>query len=593
MAEINRISKDYVYKVVEERPASDAFTDVLTPGDVALLNGSSVTITATTSSAIINAIFTQRHGSITTYWTRLPNTTDPATNEILEYSAAVLARGFTPGGTVKSNRPDGWDAGGSSIDTLTGDGYIEFLASPAPGRIAAGLTYLGWENFYRQDDPAFGFYIRKDANGLGRIRIQEKGTENTIKYVLGATQPTVKASANPRYRIIRRSGVITYVLLNTAGTTVLYQQKGYYLSTLEVRLDASLYRSGDYIEEPALVTPDSDFAAWTNAVIQIGGGVIVGSTAPDGLLISSGNVISGATNPDSLSMEGRDLSAIIGATAADTVLIKDTGVAYIVMGTSPDTMVMYDWWAFNSLELSFSSGLGFSSTLYPEAVFYDVLASGLNLRQVVGNIGEFGYYDVTGTVLYGAQFSASLGLDDSYTHSEILNALLRSALSILFTLKAKELDALDVQYGVNASTGALTTYRNFGFTSFANAGVYTYATRPDGIYRLRAGDDAGALRDYLVDFGKTDFESNLGKTVDSVYFGLSTDGERAYAKVTTDNGDETVYDVTQYQPTARAVLGRGAVGKEWGLKLLVTDASEFELDNIEYSVGVTSRRRVP
>lgn len=194
------------------------------------------------------------------------------------------------------------------------------------------------------------------------------------------------------------------------------------------------------------------------------------------------------------------------------------------------------------------------------------------------------YYFHDAELEEGAEFT------DVYTLAEVVAQLIEEGVQITNALPQQDLDAL--QYAVNTATGALTTYRNFGFTSFCRLGDTTYAVRPGGLYKLRHGSDAGEIAGGIIDFGDHDFGTTERKNVDSLYLGLSNSGA-VFARLTDDNGGENYYQVVQTEPTARVIAGRGVMARRYGLRLDIVDTSEFELDNIEFSVGVAVRRRMP
>lgn len=197
---------------------------------------------------------------------------------------------------------------------------------------------------------------------------------------------------------------------------------------------------------------------------------------------------------------------------------------------------------------------------------------------------------LTVTVICDNSIEDTLSLTDTVSFNAVLQALINERL--LFSGRTTPAELAAIQYAVNVASGALTTYRDFGFSGFYRQEGTTYAVRSDGLYVLREGDDDGATRDYSIDFGDSDFGTAAGKNVDSVYFGLSSDGT-AYAKLTVDDGTVYTYEVVQTQPTARAIAGRGAHARRWGLRLDIVDATSVELDKVEFSVAMAVRRRIP
>lgn len=188
---------------------------------------------------------------------------------------------------------------------------------------------------------------------------------------------------------------------------------------------------------------------------------------------------------------------------------------------------------------------------------------------------------LTGTVLEG------LLLDDSVTVQALLTAAVNAGLSLQSATLAPAQVAEQLAYLVGS--GAATRYTEFAFDRFARTNDGTYAIRPDGLYRLRAGDDDGAVRGGQVDFGTTNMGDTHKKFIETVYLGYATDGE-VYVKLRADDGDEKIYRATGNQATKRAFVARGISAREWTVGLQVVDATEFDLDQIEFVVAASGRR---
>lgn len=183
-----------------------------------------------------------------------------------------------------------------------------------------------------------------------------------------------------------------------------------------------------------------------------------------------------------------------------------------------------------------------------------------------------------------------LGVGDMATLGGVIQLLAMERVAVSSTARSAQQEAL--QYAVNVLTGALTTYQNFGFTQFAQAGGETYAIKPDGLYRLREGDDNGDTVRAMIDFGASDYGVAQGKRVSSVYAGVTTDGE-VYVRVTPDDGQEVVYRAIGQAPELRAPVAKGMKARHWRLRLELTDATYADLDNIEIELGVSQRRLNP
>lgn len=146
-----------------------------------------------------------------------------------------------------------------------------------------------------------------------------------------------------------------------------------------------------------------------------------------------------------------------------------------------------------------------------------------------------------------------------------------------------------LQYAVNATTGALSTYQNFGFKQFATAGGHTYAITDNGLFKLTGDTDNGDLLNASIDFGASDFGTSQLKRVSSVYAGVATDGE-AYIRVTADEGQEIVYRAVAEHNESRVKTAKGLAARHWRVRLELADASYADLDNLEIEIGVSQRR---
>lgn len=146
-----------------------------------------------------------------------------------------------------------------------------------------------------------------------------------------------------------------------------------------------------------------------------------------------------------------------------------------------------------------------------------------------------------------------------------------------------------LQYAVNLATGALTTYDGFDFSGFARDEQNAYGWKPDGLYRIGAPLDDGAVLQALVDFGTDDFADSRVKRLGYAYLGVRTDGQ-CFLRVQADVGAERVYRVRGGNNVRRSKLADGVSGRYWSLRLEIVDASFAEIDSLELPIGVTQRR---
>lgn len=146
------------------------------------------------------------------------------------------------------------------------------------------------------------------------------------------------------------------------------------------------------------------------------------------------------------------------------------------------------------------------------------------------------------------------------------------------------------QLAVNVASAAPVEYTNFNFLKIIHTASGSYGLREDGIYRIGGVSDNGALRTAYVDLGNPDLGSVSQKHVDSIFFGLSTDGE-VLAMLRDDSDIERMYRVIERRGYLRADAARGVISKYWRLRLEIIDATQADLSSIEFVVSTTGKTR--
>lgn len=190
-------------------------------------------------------------------------------------------------------------------------------------------------------------------------------------------------------------------------------------------------------------------------------------------------------------------------------------------------------------------------------------------------------------LLLDVGFNELVMAEDFVSFSGLIELLISERLSVHPTGDTSRAEAL--QYAVNATTGAIGRYSNFGFTQFASTPDGTFAITPSGVYKVAAGSDNGDPISASIDFGADDFGTSNAKRISSVYAGIATDGG-VYIRVAGDQTGEVVYKASNYGMESRAVTAKGVTARHWRIRLDVTDASYADLDNIEVELGVSNRR---
>lgn len=133
---------------------------------------------------------------------------------------------------IEYNSVSGWNAGGRSVSTMPGDGYAEFEVAPLTVGAVVGLS-SGF-NGVNPGQQTHAFY----AHG-GLLDIMESG--QVVHSI-----PAPNLAARPRLRVMRKAGVVSYLINGTKVYTSAAPSSG------NVYLDASLYSSSDYVDSPVL-----------------------------------------------------------------------------------------------------------------------------------------------------------------------------------------------------------------------------------------------------------------------------------------------------------------------------------------------------
>jgi len=150
---------------------------------------------------------------------------------------------------------------------------------------------------------------------------------------------------------------------------------------------------------------------------------------------------------------------------------------------------------------------------------------------------------------------------------------------------------LQAQYAVSVGKGAITQYQDFDFDGFfRDHKGDTYGWKKDGIYRVERMDEDSSPIQASIDFGGKGFGAAQLKYLSDVFVGIATDGE-IYLRAAADNGQPIVYRVLNGQEDGRASLAKGVKARHWRLHLEIVDATSAELSDVEFNVGLSTRRQ--
>lgn len=193
-----------------------------------------------------------------------------------------------------------------------------------------------------------------------------------------------------------------------------------------------------------------------------------------------------------------------------------------------------------------------------------------------------------GGVWLDASFSSGLLILDSVSFSVDLEGMFTSEL--ILSTQSNTNRQRGLQYSVNTVTNAVSCYNDFDFIKFVTTPNGVYGVKEDGVYLLSdgAGND-GEPMEAIIDLGEQMMGSSNPKYISQAFAGIATDG-RVFIKLTDDDGHEFVYEVVGEDPVRWATVARGVKSKDWRIQLQVVDAMTVELDNIQFDIGISSRR---
>lgn len=492
----------------------------------------------------------------------------------------IPAQEATPGtpAYVIDNGAAAWNAGGRSTSPLDGDGAFRFQTNNAPGGIACGLSPTDLSTLPHECSHAV--YV-----------------SGAVAQVLefGAVVHTFPTPVDDTtYYIVRRTGTGVQLL---AGADVYNSVTP--VTTAKVYLDAALFLSGDFVDNPTLYEGSS--------------GLTVGTV--EGVLPA----LMGVVNKPPLyvygvlpSLQGTvyyagigSASFVVGSTPPlVSVIMAATSTPADISGTLRGLKGVVKNYEYSFVEGTLPMFYGYVSEAYLEDLFTANSRVALGHSEIVtAKISD----TVASVVRLSSAASATLFISDAvYDALSLFDAasttqkledvvrdvvLLRSSAgkAVYSDLPASVVAArAPTQYGVNVQTSAATTYYGMDFDQYATAGQMSYGAKSDGLYVLRGGDDAGQSRSIAIDFGGVNVGTEVVKTIEAVYLGINTDGQ-VFVRLKTPTTDN-LYRVIQRGSIGRALGRKGVGGRYWNVSLEIEDATYFELDMVEVSVSSMERR---
>lgn len=527
---------------------------------------------------------------------------------IVCYSAIPAVQGV-PAKTQLDSKL-GWNAAARSIRSISGDGFVQFRSCLKPIGMVAGFANDDIGTSFNESTHAF--YMHGTS-----IQVVEQG-------IVIATTPYSPAD-DPLLTIVRRSGEVTYY----ADT---WHLRSTQQSTGPILLKAYLYCAGDFVDSPRIgpiaeVPPLTSYGVLTGSLPRLAGlfadhdyasldGVLprmTGAFTAQALNVLSGRMPRMAglfADHDYASLDGilPVLSgSFVGGEPAFTVtelsglaplmvgsFLGRSGTSGALSGSLPRLAGLFADDDYAELRGAMPGGWlsyfddGPAPGSYGEMEFL-YLADYVVFQPIIFLVVHDGlqFADSASIVLlYDRAVYDGLALSETASPSAIIEAMVRDGLSLG--------DSIDVsrqalQYAVNIATGAVTTYSNFDFHGFVNAGGETYGYRPDGLYRLGGTTDDGELLEALLDLGSLDPGTNLKQGLSGAFLGLSTDGE-AFMRLVGDDGQEWLYQIENRPQSARAKFGKGLASREWRVSLHFVEVSDVDLQSIEFLVYTAARR---
>lgn len=504
-----------------------------------------------------------------------------------------------------------WNAGARSVALIPADGYFRGTLPPSPVGVQVGFCSKSFAKTY--PEMWHSLVARR-----GTFTIVERGAQ-----VFGPT--ALPASAV--IQVQRANGVVSYLVNGDVVYTSLAPSTG------KIYAGTVLYSPGDYVDNPSVGkvqvplmfsaelaglrsaisdVPDAQFviaetpALFLNARLDLieGGTRFIGSLPRMAVAISTGPTLNW-------------VKAELPALGLSTFLAMPEEVPTSFIGLLPPPLLVTQAMVGESLSFSAEIPLAFAaadivgyntvdaiapvrlrlSTLQPYlpsdvADGSDALVSAdVHTLETAMLLIALDSLDVSGSadlvIILELAGMDSLELSDSCSIGSLVEMLAMEQVSIISRTSTAKQQAL--QYAVNYMSGALTTYQNFDFSGFANAGGQSFAWKPDGLYRIGAANDDGELIKTLIDFGATDYADAHLKRMDMAYLGVRTDGQ-CYLRIYADDGVERVYRFAGDGNQKRATLAKGVSSRFWNVRLELTDASFATIDNLELEVGVSQRR---
>jgi hypothetical protein len=467
--------------------------------------------------------------------------------EVLKLGQLVATAPYTPDAkpliTLMRNR--------TSVTVQVGDWAHTVITGNLGLAGARGLLYRAGDYI---DNPSFSFVAQAKASGTAGFKMALSGTARA-RATVGFRLKTARSKGRIGFSLTGAAavdseakglaGIGFNMTVGTAGATGMAVLRRMLLSGGDVQAS-----NGSLSIRPPVVRGDGGFY-----VIPGGGGVI--SMAPlevrgAGLTGAVANLL--ITLP-ALAVQGADRpygQALLALPRID------------LSGRQDDTPPGHaELFSFCRATLS-------------------VIATAELLASITERVGVS--VDLSLTALFSEDYVDGIALMNSADIVAFLSAQLIERVQFSDSLDRMRLAA--IQYATNVLTGAVTRYEGFDFLGFANVGMDTYAAADDGIYRVEHNHSPITA---AIEFATVGIESGNSKRLDSIYLGLSSDGN-AFLRVTGDDKQERVYMAVDRGGMRRGQMAKGVQSRHWNVRLEIVAATFAELDRVEWLSPISAKR---
>lgn len=507
---------------------------------------------------------------------------------------------YRPGRDAEYNTSanPGWNAGAVSIKVVPGDCSAQFKISPASAGVLVGLVGAG------APSGAFNAVTHGVIFTGNTLRVVENGVE---KIDSGIT-----LAANTAIEIRRVGRTVTYTI-NAWSYTSLIESGG------SVRLAAVLYAAGDSVYDPVFRQIESLSAqsswGWADEYSRgrlnvesawgWGGKLEFNDARVSVKLELLARMSENAYGDMLLDVGGVEVEAIAGFAEVEFSMLSTViPLSHLVTGSSVlggDLLVNFDVLALGAdydygflegevgpvtvrgLDLGEAEGTGsylepiyLRDQYHTDPVIYALLTDSISVGSAL---------DVV--IVIDAALAEFINIGDMVDANSVLHALISSGITISNNTSQVRRELL--QYATSLVTGAVSRYEGFDFLGFTKVGMQAYGWKRDGLYQLGANGDDGEMLNAAIELAAQDFGIANHKQLDSLLIGASTDG-RMFVRMIDDHGISTTHPVQVRGSEVRAVLPKGRNSRYWRAQIIIEDATEARIDNIEWVVGTSNRK---